>query len=85
MPECVALPCIPKIILAQDAVDLHIPPWMVDGMDGKAEEVQDEAEYIEVTIRRRSRIENEVRDVFVPATKRIVSSSCLHRACRQLA
>ena len=67
MPERVALPCVPKVILAQHAVDLHIPPWVVDGMDGEAEEVHNEAEHVQVTIRRRARVEYQVRDVFVPA------------------
>lgn len=67
MSERVALPCVPKVILAQHAVDLHIPPWVVDGMDGEAEEVHNEAEHVQVTIRRCARIEDKVRDVFIPA------------------
>ena len=58
VPERIALPCLPKVILAQHAVDLHIPSWMVDGMNGEAEEVHDEAEDVQVTVCRRSGVED---------------------------
>ena len=64
--ESIALPCVSKVILAENAVDLHIPSGMVDGMDGISEEVQNEAEHVQVTICRRSRVKDKVRDVFIP-------------------
>ena len=39
VPEGVALPGVPEVVFAQDAVDLHVSPWVVDRVDGEAEEV----------------------------------------------
>ena len=64
--ECVALPGVPEVIFAENAVDLHIPSGMVDGVDGISEEVQNEAEHVQVTICRRPRVKDKVRDVFIP-------------------
>ena len=66
MPEGIALPGIPEVVFAQDTVDLHVSPWVVDCVDGEAEEVEDEAEEVEMAVCRRARVEYEVRDVLIP-------------------
>ena len=57
VPKDITLPCVSKVVFAQNAVDLNVATWMLAGVDWVFEQVPREPQYVEVAICRRTGVE----------------------------